>query len=159
MNRGKHGLLPPHNRTGPQWQRLKVKDAEAFERVEAIKAYRIFEEGLASERHRFVTTFSLASAHQLERAGGLEGAHAIWSMWPGYLKEASGKKLLAFLDDHQIPFSVHHTSGHASIADLRRLADAIGAARVVPIHTFGSHRFTDHFQHVDAKPDGEWWEV
>jgi ribonuclease J len=80
-------------------------------------------------------------------------------MWPGYLEEAKQKALLVFLEERSIPLTIEHTSGHASIPDLKRLAAALAPNRVVPIHSFGSDRFDDLFDGVEQHPDGEWWEV
>ncbi len=52
-----------------------------------------------------------------------------------------------------------HTSGHAGIADLRRLVTAIDARRVVPVHSEASHRFAEVFERVECHSDGEWWDV
>lgn len=98
-------------------------------------------------------------AKRLDSAGCLQGAHAVWSMWPGYLEEEKQKRLLAWLAEHGIPVTIQHTSGHASISDLQRLVAALGPARVVPIHSFGAERFGDLFQDVEQHPDGAWWEV
>lgn len=141
----------------PHWQRVKVKEAGAFERVEQIKPYRIYEEALAAEPARWVATFSLSSARQL--ADCLAGATATWSMWAGYLDEPSGGRLKGFLAEHHISLEVHHTSGHASVGDLQRLANALAPERIVPIHSFGGHRFGDYFSGVDQQKDGEWWEL
>ena len=54
---------------------------------------------------------------------------------------------------------MHHTSGHASVADLQRLAGAVAPSRIVPIHSLGGHRYADLFDRVDPQPDGAWWEV
>ena len=67
--------------------------------------------------------------------------------------------MLAFLEERGIPLTIEHTSGHASIADLQRLADALAPTRVVPIHSFGAMQFDDLFDGVEQHPDGEWWEV
>lgn len=141
----------------PQWQRVKVKEAGAFERVEQIKPYRVFEEDLAVNCSRWVTTFSMSSATQLSDC--LAGASATWSLWAGYLEEQSAAKLKSFLADRDISLEVHHTSGHASIADLQRLATALAPKRVVPIHSFGGHRFSEYFAGVDQREDGAWWDV
>ena len=141
----------------PHWQRVKVKEAGAFERVERIKPYRVFEEDLAADPARWVTTFSLSAAPQL--AGCLAGASATWSLWAGYLEEPSGTKLKSFLAERDISLEVHHTSGHASVTDLQRLATALAPRRVVPIHSFGGHRFAEYFAGVDQHEDGAWWEV
>ena len=122
----------------PGWQRAKVKQAGAFELVDEIKPFRLFEEDLAKTPERWVLSFSWPMAGVLDRAGALGGASAIWSMWPGYLEEPSGSRLQAFLAERSIPMSIHHTSGHASVADLQRLAKALSPARVVPIHSFGA---------------------
>ena len=58
-----------------------------------------------------------------------------------------------------MPLVEHHTSGHASLADLKRLVTAVDAARVVPIHTEGAAEFARHFTNVTVRDDGEWWDV
>jgi ribonuclease J len=75
------------------------------------------------------------------------------------LNDSSGARLQRFLADHGIPLVIKHTSGHASIPDLQRLACAISPHRVVPIHSFGGHRYSELFDSVEVHPDGEWWEV
>jgi ribonuclease J len=150
----------PHVRVYvPMWQRVKVKESGEFSRVDAIKPARVFEEELASDPSRFVVQFGMGSAVAFERAGCLGAASAVWSLWPGYLKDDSGKRLLAFYDRVGVPWSIQHTSGHASVAELQRLAEAIAPGRLVPIHSFGGHRFSDYFDNVEPQPDGTWWEV
>jgi ribonuclease J len=143
----------------PQWQRRRILDRQAFDRVEAVKAHRIYEEHLAAEPGRYVLNFSRSSGGRLAAAGALIGARAIWSLWTGYLREPSGVALQAFLGQQHIPLEVHHTSGHASVADLQRLARALAPRRLVPIHSLAGHRFGDHFDRVDVQPDGAWWDV
>jgi ribonuclease J len=127
--------------------------------MEAIKPSRIYEEDLAANPGQYVLSFSQQSGPLLDRAGALTGASAIWSLWSGYLKEPSGERLKSFLRARGIPLSIQHTSGHASVDDLRRLAKAVDADRVVPIHSFGSARFADLFDNVVPAADGEWWDV
>jgi len=143
----------------PLWQRRRVKDAGAFHRVDEIKPYRLYEEGLAADPARFVVSFTLSDGPRLAAAGALAGARAVWSLWTGYLGEPRGQQLQRFLDGAGIPLVVHHTSGHASIADLQRLAAAVAPRRIVPIHSLGGHRYADLFDRVDPQPDGAWWAV
>ena len=84
----------------------------------------------------------------LERAKALTGARVIWSQWEGYLKEGSGAQLKADCEARGIPFEIIHTSGHASIADLKRLAAAVRPKALVPIHTFEAERFPELFENV-----------
>jgi ribonuclease J len=150
----------PHVRVYmPVWQRVKVKESGQFDRVKDIKPFRLFEEQLAAEPSRYVTQFGFASANSFERAGCLKSANAVWSLWPGYLKDGSGKRLTEFYDRVGVPWSIQHTSGHASVPELKRLAHALRADRIVPIHSLGGARFPDYFDNVTPEPDGAWWEV
>jgi ribonuclease J len=143
----------------PMSQRIKVKRAKAFERVNALRGSRLFPEELAERRERLVMTFRGSMAGDLERADCLTGASAVWSMWPGYLEDASSDGLKAFLKRREIPLSIVHASGHATVEDLKRLATSVNPERLVPIHTAVPERFDELFPRVDHRPDGEWWEV
>jgi ribonuclease J len=143
----------------PRGQRIRVKESGAFERVNAIRSKRVFPEQLADLRDRLVMTFRASMAAELERAGCLGGSAAVWSMWPGYLREPSADLFKAFLNRNGIPLSVIHASGHASVADLRRLVDALGADRIVPIHTERPESYESIFGAAELHADGEWWPV
>lgn len=143
----------------PLSQRIKVKEAQAFERVAAVRKNRLYPEELAARAPDLVMTFRGSMAAELERAGCLTDAQAIWSLWPGYLDQPSGARLQQFLDRHSIPVSLVHSSGHATVEDLQRLAEAIAPERIVPIHTTASRDFPDFFMGVEPHRDGEWWAV
>jgi len=143
----------------PNSQRAKVIKEQAFERTDAVRSARIFPEEMAARRAELVMTFRMSMARELESATCFAGASAVWSMWPGYLREPSGKALSAFLDRHGIPLQIHHASGHAFIPDLQRLVEALAPQRLVPIHTFAGDRFAQFFPRVQREPDGVWWEV
>jgi ribonuclease J len=143
----------------PRSQKHRIVETQAFERTDAVRAKRIFPEELRERRKQLVMQFRISMAKELEAAGCLDGAQAVWSMWPGYLREPSGQRLRAWLDQHGIPLVVHHASGHASISDLQRLVQAIGSARVVPIHSAAGDRFAEFFPRVDRQRDGILWEV
>jgi ribonuclease J len=143
----------------PLSRRIRVKRAEAFERVEDIRGCRIYPEELAAVAGSTVMTFRASVTGDLERARCLAGAHAVWSMWAGYLDSESGKTLTEWLAGHDVPLTLCHASGHATVEDLQRLAGAMGATRVVPIHTDAPERFGGLFANVALHSDGEWWAV
>ena len=81
-------------------------------------------------------------------------------MWPGYLDDALGAEDTASCSNELgVPLAVLHSSGHANVDDLRRLADAVAADRVVPIHTDQPHAYERLFDGVEVRRDGEWWDV
>jgi ribonuclease J len=69
------------------------------------------------------------------------------------------KPFLAWLDEHDIPMHKCHTSGHASVEDLKRLRAAFRDAVVVPIHTEQPSLYGDIFGNVRVCPDGVWWNI
>ena len=120
---------------------------------------RIFAEELAAEPSRWVMCFRQSMLRELERAGCLRQAHAVWLMWPGYLGGEAGQLFRDSLTSLEIELTIIHASGHAAIGDLQRLAVAIDAEKVVPIHTDAPERYPPLFGKVERHPDGEWWEV
>ncbi len=102
--------------------------------------------------------FRPAMLRDLDTAACLVGARAIWSQWDGYLKQPRGEALQADLTARGIPLAQAHTSGHASIPDLQRLAAAVAPRMLVPIHTFEPDRFPALFgPRVALQEDGVWW--
>ena len=65
--------------------------------------------------------------------------------------------MLAWLEANGIPWETIHTSGHAPVRDLKRLAAALVPCRLVPIHSFETARFADYFANVERQEDGVWW--
>lgn len=143
----------------PLSQRIKVKQAGEFERVAWLRGRRLYADDLAGRAGELVTTFRGSMTSELDRAGCLDDAHAMWSMWSGYLDNPSDVKLRAWLQARSIGLSVLHSSGHASTADLQRFASAIQAKEVVPVHTRQSGRYAELFTNVRERADGEWWTV
>jgi ribonuclease J len=92
--------------------------------------------------------------------GAWNGARVIWSQWEGYLTSPTNFEFRAKLEARGVGLGIIHTSGHASIADLKRLAEALAPDALVPVHTFEGDRYSELFG-ADAvrRSDGEWWEV
>ena len=143
----------------PQYQRVQIKRSGRFDLLDPHKTNRIFVERLEDLAPRAAMLFRPAMLRDLDHAGCLSGARAIWSQWDGYLKQERGLALLAELEARGIPLDHAHTSGHASIPDLKRLAEAIRPKMLVPIHTYEPEQFPAHFEAVSLKDDGEWWDV
>jgi ribonuclease J len=140
-------------------ERIQVKEAGEFSRVNAIHDVRIFPENLAQRARELVLVLRPSMIAELDRAGALDGALAIWSLWRGYLENAPEQRMLRRLGEGGVPFEVHHVSGHAYIPDLRRLVEAVAPHRVIPIHTSEPARYDSLFPRVELRRDGEWWKV
>ncbi len=143
----------------PHRQRVRVARTKEFQRVSSIADIRMYPEDLATDRGRVAFLGTSSTGRELVDAGALQGGAVVWSLWPGYLDQPSGRRLTELLQKADVPLVHHHTSGHAHIEDLKRLVDAFSPARVVPIHSEATERFSDHFPRVERHDDLEWWEV
>ena len=86
--------------------------------------------------------------------------NVIYSQWLGYLDGNRGdyfgsSNIAAYREDPAVNFLYAHTSGHAPLVDLKRLAAALKPRMLVPIHTEHAERFQDHFDNVTPIQDGE----
>lgn len=130
----------------PRRQRVRVKESGEFHRTAAVRPYRVFTEELVAHPERYVVLGGQSVAHELLRDRALAvGGTFVWSMWSGYLAEPSGARLREATRAAGVPVVEHHTSGRASVRDLRRLVDAVKPGAVVPIHTEGADEFVRHF--------------
>jgi ribonuclease J len=140
-------------------ERLQVKDAAEFHRTRGIAPWRLFPEELVPRAREMVLMFRPSMMDELELAGALPGALAIWSMWRGYLTNHAEQRMQRALVAQGVPLEIHHVSGHAYLRDLMRLVDSVRPRYVVPIHTESPDRYSDYFPRVKVWPDGKWVEV
>lgn len=74
----------------------------------------------------------------------------IYSQWEGYLQEQHKNyytdTLNALKNDSGIRFSSIHTSGHATMHELKELAAAMHPKQIVPIHTEHPNKFQQEFE-------------
>jgi ribonuclease J len=143
----------------PGSQKSQIKRHRLYELAKSYKASRIYPQELAETPEQFVMLFRPSMSRDLDLARCLKDAHLIYSLWPGYLKQGRQRPFLKWLDECQIPLEHCHTSGHASVMDLKRFAKAIAPNILVPIHSFETKRFKDFFDNVERKEDSKWWEV
>jgi len=87
----------------------------------------------------------------LRKMPDLEGALALYSMWEGYVTD----RFRATLKRHKIDYHYIHTSGHAVLGDLQKLAEALKPKSLIPIHTFHAHEYSRYFENVRLVNDGE----
>jgi len=80
---------------------------------------------------------------------GIGGSRIIYSMWEGYLTD----KFKQYCVDKGIKIEQVHTSGHATVEDLKAFAEAINPEVLIPIHTFEAERYPSLFRHVKLLKD------
>lgn len=86
--------------------------------------------------------------------------NVIYSQWLGYLSAQEynyygAEEIAAYRNDPDINFVYAHTSGHATIEDLKRFADALKPKALIPVHTEDKKAFKDLYQPTLIQNDGE----
>lgn len=89
----------------------------------------------------------------------IKNALFIYSMWEGYLKEDSMKKMLKFIKSNNMKFHNIHTSGHASMNTLEKMIDVINPKAIIPIHTFYPNQYFKLGKKIIILNDGESLEI
>lgn len=90
---------------------------------------------------------------------GEEQVNVIYSQWQGYLDGNhadyfGSDRIAAYQQDPAVNFVYAHTSGHAPMEDLQRLAAALKPKILVPIHTEYAGEFSKSFENVMTLNDG-----
>lgn len=131
-----------------------------FDRVNKLDDCRVFAEEFRGNPSVFVFCVPGSVAFELLLLEVLDPSGAVaWSLWDRYLREGSGLRLQSDLAESGIPFVQLHTSGHASVADLQRLVEALAPARLVPMHSEATDRAEEFSPRVERHDDGERWDV
>lgn len=143
----------------PNTQRWRIKKDEAFHISDSYKPYRIHWNQLPDAASKSVMLFRPSMVRDLERASCLKDACVICSEWAGYVEQESNQWFVEWMKRNGIETHPCHTSGHASIPDLRRMRDAFHDAIAVPVHLKDRDRFVELFDSVVLHDDGDWWEI
>ena len=127
----------------------KVKrDKEFWAKIGKAK---ISYEGIAKDIGNMVVLDSKFVRERFAAKGFLAKAFLVYSLWEGYLENA-GK----FWDEHGVHIEKIHSSGHASVAELKEFVKALDPAMIIPIHTTNPEKFQELFgEKVMVLSDGQ----
>jgi ribonuclease J len=85
------------------------------------------------------------------------GNPLLWPLWRSRVAEAVRARSCATASPADTsPLVVLHSSGHTSVAALQRLAAAINAKEVIPVHTQQARRYGNLFAYVRTHLEGQW---
>jgi len=140
----------------PDWMRRKIRREGDFSKLDPFHHNRVFLDRLVDPA-RYIMLFRPGLLKEVDAQASLENAQLLYSNWEGYLREASTQAARDWIERRAIALHHVHTSGHASLPDLRRFAAALSPRKLVPIHSFHTDRFDEFFGNVQRRQDGEWW--
>jgi len=136
----------------------KVFDEIGAEYANRFSPYRISREQVAAEQNEIVMWVRSSMKTDLIRCK-LKGGTFIFSMWQKYRENKYQQAFEKWLTEQGFNDIYMHTSGHATISDIRRLIDGLNPKRVVPIHTMDPNAFLEYSDKVDLFNDGVTFEV
>jgi len=124
------------------------KDAEI---VYPFKAHKIEIDELDNMASKLVMLVHPAVQEDLEQyLHKYEDGCFIYSMRDDYKNQETTKGFLDFITGKGMPIKDIHTSGHADLPDIKRMAAAVKPKYIVPIHTFEGDEYAELFPGVDV---------
>lgn len=146
----------------PENQRVFIKEKQLFDLMHEYSKPRIYRENILKNMEKFALIFRATHIRDFNYAPELlKNARFFYSMWNGYWNDEckNYKQVRDFVRKNNLEKIDIHTSGHASIIDLKKYIENLGSPLVTPIHTFHPEKFPDFFKNVKIHQDGEWFTV
>lgn len=126
----------------------------------AGKAYRhlITEKELLASPEQFLVLFKMSRFKMIRRFMNDGPVNVIYSQWQGYLKCTNdeyfgAEETSTLIDDPMVHWAYAHTSGHATVEDLKVFANALNPKILVPVHTEMDSKFEKYFSKVNINTD------
>ena len=144
-----------------QDERLKANPDYFGDFRKRLYLHRVKREELHATPESFLYFGKMSSFHLIDEfKNAAAPVNVIYSQWLGYLdgKHADyygSDRIAAYRRDPAVNFVYAHTSGHAPVEDLKKLAAALKPRMLVPIHTEYGEEFSQIFANVVTINDGE----
>ena len=146
----------------PNKQRGTVVKKNLFDMMHEYSKPRIYIEEIVKSPEKYTILFREIHIADFEKKLELlDNARFFYSMWSGYWRDDCDyyKRIRDFVKKHNLEKIDIHTSGHASIADLKKYVEMLNSPKIVPIHTFYPQSYSEIFKNVEIHQDGEWFTV
>jgi ribonuclease J len=122
----------------PKSQMAKVTEEEFEDFITRVNAKAVHG-GIFIKPEKFVYFLRCPNEKLIEKILQKGTINLIYSQWKGYLEEEHKTYCTDLInrlkDQGKVKFTHIHTSGHATLEELKELAKAINPKKIVPIHT------------------------
>ena len=147
--------------THSQDERLKANPDYFGDFRKRLYRHRVKREELHATPESFLYFGKMSSFRLIDEfKNAAAPVNVIYSQWLGYLDGThadyfGSDRISACRSDPAVNFVYAHTSGHAPVEELQKLATALKPRRLVPIHTEHGEDFSQLFANVVTLNDGE----
>lgn len=138
----------------PYWLTQKIFKEIGEEYAKRFSAFYISKSTLQWEQNNIIMTARPSMKRDIELVG-LKNGLFVYSLWQGYRDSDYQKKFEDNLKKAGFQAQALHTSGHASVPDIRRVMTELTPKQIIPIHTMTPAAFTDFSERVILEEDGK----
>jgi ribonuclease J len=126
--------------------------------------YRVQKEALQAHPENYLFFGKMSHFKIINMYKKIKPVNVIYSQWLGYLSFANdvyfgAEAIAGYKNDPQVNFVYAHTSGHATVEDLQKFAEALKPKMLVPVHTECGHDFHSIYPNVQTQSDGVHFEI
>ena len=136
----------------------RVFDDIGEEYARRFSEYYISRERLEEAQNHIIMTCRPSMRIDLEKCGMRDGVF-LYSLWRGYRDNAYQQAFETSLEKAGFSLEALHTSGHATVHDIRRVINGLAPQQLIPIHTMHPDSFRGFSDKTDLKADGVAFEV
>lgn len=147
-------------------QDKKLKENASFfgDFRKRVYEHRIKKEQLAENPAGFLYLSKMSKSRIMNSYKKEEPINVIYSQWLGYLEFTNreyfgAEEIAAYRNDPRVNFVYAHTSGHATVKDLKAFANAFKPKQLIPIHTEFGGKFKDYFDNVFEIEEGKAFDI
>jgi ribonuclease J len=119
-----------------------------------FSSFHIPKNKLKEEQNHIVMTCRPSMRRDIENVG-LQNGLFVYSLWSGYRNSEYQREFENYLVRAGFKADFLHTSGHATIADIRRVIRGLEPKQIIPIHTMMPDSFIGITENVVLKEDGK----
>jgi len=123
-----------------------------------FSAYRISRHQLEQIQNKVVMICRPSMLADL-KSSKLKNGVFFYSLWSGYRTSEYQQRFESELLNMNFSIDTLHTSGHASVSDIKQLIDELSPKRIVPIHTMKPEEFLTFVNNVFLSDDGVEFDV
>jgi ribonuclease J len=136
----------------------RIFDDIGEEYARRFAEYHISRERIREIQNHIIMTCRPSMRIDIEKCGTCDGVF-LYSLWRGYRDEAYQQTFEKSLENAGFSLEALHTSGHATVADIRRVINGLDPQRLIPIHTMHPDAFGGFSDKTERKHDGVAFEV
>ena len=136
----------------------RIFDDIGEEYARRFAEYHISRERIKEVQNGIIMTCRPSMRIDIEKCGIRDGVF-LYSLWRGYRDEAYQQTFEKSLANAGFSLEALHTSGHATVADIKRVINGLDPQKLIPIHTMHPDAFGDFSDKTECKHDGVAFEV